>query len=535
MAATTETLRAQYQELWVELEALVAAYQTQKIVFYRPIGQQAEFHAAQSAAIRLVLGSNRSGKSVSGAVEAIAHALGYRPWLPEEHPDRIVRLSNSDPIPVPNVGRIIAQDYQQAIKQTIVPKIVEWAPAGWYEFKRDNRGIPVEINWKNGSVTYLLSNDQKDMAFEGTNGHYVWADEPIDHTKYTGLRRGLIDWSGHMWMTMTPISQPWIHDVIYTRANEPDKHGYAAVRLFKFSIWDNCVDNGGYLRRADIEEYFSDLDEAELEARLHGNFIHLAGRVFKTWQPEPPYWVPCFKIPEAWPRLVVIDPHPRKPIAVLWVAIDPDDRLIVYRELFDRRLKTVDDVSNKIKELEGWTWNEVQRKWLRGHNAESISSRIIDNSAQEQERTSGDTIRKRFAAAGIHCALAQKQNADAGYDAINEALKLRTEWALPGIVVFDNCKQVKYNFLTFVWDEWATSKMRENREEKQEVKKKNDDMIDCIRYIYQGKLNNYQLLRGFMKKAEAGDANDQYNGTGMISGLRGPMTRRERQEYGRRH
>jgi hypothetical protein len=163
------------QNLWLEIQAFTAAYQTQKIVFYKPIGKQADFHAAQTAAIRLVLGSNRSGKSVSGAVETIAHALGYRPWLAKDDPDYIVRLANNDPIPVPNIGRVIAQDYQQAIKQTVVPKIVEWAPAGWYTFKNDNRGIPVEIRWKNGSITYLLSNDQKDMSFEGTNGHYVWA------------------------------------------------------------------------------------------------------------------------------------------------------------------------------------------------------------------------------------------------------------------------------------------------------------------------------------------------------------------------
>lgn len=536
MSASVETQRTQLQDLWIELDTLVAAYQTQKIVFYKPIGHQGEFHAAQTASIRLVLGSNRSGKTVSGAVETIAHALGYRPWLAPDHSDRIVRLTNNEPIPVPNIGRIIAQDYQQAIKQTIVPKIIEWAPSGWYEFKRDNRGIPVEILWKNGSITYLLSNDQKDMSFEGTNGHYVWADEPIDHNKYTGLRRGLMDWSGHMWMTMTPISQPWIHDVVYTRANEPNKAGYVAVRLFKFSIWDNCIDNGGYIRREDIEEFLSDLDEAELEARLHGNFIHLAGRVFKQWQPEAPYWVSQYKIPESWPRIVGIDPHPRKPIAVLWMAIDPDNRIIVYRELFDRRLKTVDDVADKIKELEGWTWNQSQKKWLRGRNAETITTRIIDSSAQEQERTSGDTIRKRFATVGIHCSLAQKQNADAGYDAIKEALKLPTEWSTPGLIIMDNCRQVKHNFLTFVWDEWATGKMRETREEKQEVKKKDDDMIDNIRYVFQGKLNNYGLLRGLTRKQDTEDSTEDYNGTGMITGRQqGPMTRRERQQHGRRH
>ncbi|MHC5059235.1 MAG: terminase large subunit domain-containing protein, partial [Planctomycetota bacterium] len=378
-------LREGLLDLWRDLEALEGAYRGSKISFYQPIGQQPEFHSADRSSVRLVLGSNRSGKSVAGVVEAIANSLGYRPWLAEDHPDRIVRLTNGEPIPVPNVGRVIAQNFEQAVVQTIWPKFEEWAPKGQYKIKRDNRGIPKQIIWKNNSKVHFMSNDQDDMAFEGTNGHWVWADEPIDYSKYIGLKRGLIDFSGHMWMTMTPLSQPWIADVIANRANDPDGN----VKLFKFSIWDNCQENGGHLRREDIEEFLSDLREEELEARLHGNFLHLAGRVYKEWEPESPYWVPAFDIPDAWPRVCVIDPHPRKPIAVLWAAVNPDGQWFVYRNLFDNRLKTVSDVAARVKELEGWTCGE-DGAWHRGGGAEQVCLRIIDSSANEQERTSGD-------------------------------------------------------------------------------------------------------------------------------------------------
>lgn len=524
-----QTLVNNLQDLWRDLEALQAVYQTQKICMYKPIGQQSEFHKADTASIRLVLGSNRSGKSVAGVVEMIAHAMGHRPWLEKDDPNYIVRLANSESIPVPNIGRVIAQDYQQAINQTIVPKIVEWAPLGSYTFKRDNRGIPIQVNWSNKSITYLLSNDQKDMSFEGTNGHYVWADEPIDYSKYTGLRRGLVDFSGHIWLTMTPLSQPWIADVIYSRANEPDKTGYVPVRLFRFSIWDNCVENGGHIHRRDIEEFLSDLDEAELEARLHGNFIHLAGRVYKDWEPESPYWIDPFHIPDSWPRICVIDPHPRKPVAVLWAAIDPGNRVIVYRNLFDRRLKTIKEISNKIKELEGWEYREKDERWARSGSEEYIGARLIDTSSREQERTSGWTVHSKFADCGIHCALAKKRNAEAGYDAIRAALKMRNEWSEPGLVVFNTCRQVKQNFLHFVWDEWATSRQRETKEQKQEVRKNHDDMIDCIRYIYQSSLDNYMMLRRESRR-NSFDDDAEYNGRGMMSGVQGPMTRRQRQE-----
>lgn len=520
----TAQLQAALTDLWKELTALEQAHEHCKISFYQPIGQQPVFHGADYATVRLVLGSNRSGKSVAGVVEAIAHSLGYRPWLPKDHPDYWVRLANGDKIPVPNVGRVIAQNFEQAIVQTIYPKFEEWAPRGQYKVKRDNRGIPKKLIWKNGSVIHFMSNDQDDMAFEGTNGHWVWADEPIDYAKYVGLKRGLVDFSGHMWMTMTPLSQPWIADVIANRANDPDGN----VRLFKFSIWDNCQDNGGHLRREDIEEFLGDLREEELEARLHGNFLHLAGRIYKEWDPEPPFWVDPFDLPDTWPRVCVIDPHPRKPIAVMWAACNPDGQWFVYRDLYDNRLKTVRDVADAIKQAEGWSQDE-QGRWFRGEHAEPVVMRIIDSSANEQERTSGSTIWKLFNDQQIWCAIAKKRNAQAGYDAIHEALKIHNEWSEPGLVVFNTCQHVKHDFLNFCWDDWNTSKMRELKGDKQDVRKNHDDFIDCIRYVYQYGLS-YKSLRHELRKQDDWYT-EEHSGMGMISGQPPMMTRKERQRW----
>lgn len=531
MRVSNEEMVARLQELWREIAALELAYSTKKICFYEPIGQQPAFHAAESAAVRLVLGSNRSGKSVAGVVEAIAHSLGYRPWLPEDHPNRIVHLSNGEPIPVPNVGRIIAQNYQQAINQTIWPKIQEWAPAGWYKVRKDNRGIPIELKWRNGSVVHFMSDDQDDMAFEGTNGHWWWGDEPFGKNKYTGLKRGLVDYSGHAWMTMTPLTQPWIYDTLVARANEKD----GSVKMFKFSIWDNCTENGGYLRREDIEEFLSDLREEELEARLHGNFMHLAGRVYKEWSPEPPYWMDARKLwpktgrpPDRWPRVCIIDPHPRKPICVSWIAVSPDEQIYVYRDLFNPRLRTVRQVADEMKRLEGWKWDEEQGYWRRGEDADNVVFRIIDWSAQENEPTSGLSIRKKFHEEGIITQLAKKRNAEAGYDAIHEALLCKNEWSEPGLIVTTDCEKTKNDFLKFVWDEWSTDKQRQLQGDKQTVRKTNDDAIDNIRYFFQSGLNYRMLVSAIRRLEQRNDFDEDHNGRNLFTGAQGPMTRRER-------
>lgn len=522
--ALTKTL----QEIFAEVSVLSTAIQEQKVSFFRPIGRQGMASKAlnDGTNVVLVFGSNRSGKTVWNIQECWAHAMGERPWLPKDHPDRIVRLANGEPIPVPNIGRIVAQNYKQAMVQTIQPKIEEWFPKGHYKIKKDNQGNPIRVDISNKSVIHLMSNEQDDMAFEGTAGHWVSIDEPCDYSKYIGLKRGLIDHSGHMWITCTPISQPWIADKLMARADEIDEEtGKIAVKFFKFSIWHNCLEYGGFLRREDILEFLKDLDEAELEARLHGNPLHLAGRVYKEWSPEAPLWVPVTRIPTTYPRVCVIDPHPRKPVAVLWAAISPDDQMIVYRDLYDPALRTVSDVADKIKLLEGWTWLDHEKRWVRGEKAEPVVLRIIDSSAQEDERTSGETILTRFRKEQIWCALAKKRNAEAGYDAIRDALKIKYEWGEPGLVVHSVCHHVKHNFLNFVWDDWATSKQRDQKGPKQEVRKNNDDFIDCIRYIYQFGIT-YRSLRNEL------DRRDQERERITVNEhLQGPMTRKERNRW----
>lgn len=493
-------------EILAELHRYEEAYKEQKIVFFRPNpqGEQSAFFEAQEATVRLVLGSNRSGKTVVGVMEAIAHALGFRPWLPEGHPLRVVRLSDGNPIPVPNVGRIIAQNYEQAIRQTILEKLYEWLPNRLIKHvDKNTRGIPVCYILHNGSKIHLMSNDQDDMAFEGPNGHWFWADEPIDYRKYTGLKRGLVDYNGHCWMTMTPLSQPWINDVIVKRANEPG----SGARMFKFSIWDNCTENGGHLTRAAIEEFLSDLREDELEARLHAQFLHLAGLVYKEWQPTPPYWIDSYDIPSSWPRVQFVDPHGRKPLALMWAAVSPENQLIIYRAVFKRELRTVSQAADFIKHVEGWgQMPGGGYPNVPPVDAENVVLRIIDWSAEEEERTSGVSIRTKFAEHGLFYVKAHKQNAAYGYDAIHEALRVPDyEWAKPGLVVFNCCPEVKQNFMNFCFDDHMSSRQRDLHGEKETYRKNHDDFIDLIRYYYQHRLTYSILARESRKMYDARD------------------------------
>jgi hypothetical protein len=86
---------------------------------------------------------------------------------------------------------------------------------------------------------------------------------------------------------------------------------------------------------------------------------------------------------------------------------------------------------------------------------------------------------------GIYC---ERANSDPalGKSRIRQALKprysnlLKTE--IPQLRVSRECKQTIYEFQHYIWDDY-----RRNKEEyglKEQVKKKSDHFMDCLRYLY---------------------------------------------------
>src|SRR5574340_1705596 len=85
----------------VALVELEARRRAAPLYYYEPVPKARAFHADR-APVRLMVGSNRSGKTETGSAEAPANALGYRPWVLRQHgipcpdPDRkSTRLNSS--------------------------------------------------------------------------------------------------------------------------------------------------------------------------------------------------------------------------------------------------------------------------------------------------------------------------------------------------------------------------------------------------------------------------------------------------------
>ena len=430
----------------LQKEALLR--KSQKLLFYEPNPKLGPFHQSL-ATTRAIFGGNRSGKTTCGGIEFLFHVTGIYPeWYPKE-----ARYSG------PVKGRIIAKDFGKGVGEVIIPFLEEWLDMSLVKRKvRNPIGIAVKWELKNGSVFDILTHEQDVEQFEGWKGHIAWFDEPPPRDRYVATLRGLVDFRGRSWLTLTPLTQPWIYDDIYTAAD--------GKRIF---VVTTDIRDNPHLGEEAILEFEASLTEEEKEARLHGKFLHLTGLVYKEFDQgihicEPP------KVQEGWTRYMAVDPHDRTPTAVLWLAVTPQEDMFVYDELWLEGMD-IEQIAHMI---------HVQEGELRAR------IRMIDpHNDKDNQIMGGFNIRKELAKHGVFC---ERANSDPilGKSRIRQSLRTLysplTKTEAPQLRISRLCQHTIYEFQHYIWDDY-----RRNKEEyglKEQVKKKNDHFMDCLRYIY---------------------------------------------------
>lgn len=419
-----------------------------KILLYAPEPKQKMFHMSKCPC-RALFGGNRVGKTMAGGMEFLYHMTGMYPdWYPSGQ-----RLSGS------LKGRIVAKDFQKGVGEVIQPFLVEWLDDSLIKRKIKNpQGVVTKYELKNGSVFDIVTHEQTTEQFEGWRGHVAWFDEPPPRDKYVATLRGLVDFSGRHWLTLTPLTQPWIYDEIYTSQDKD--------RTFCVTI---DIRENPYLSESAIKEFEDSLTEEEKEARLHGRFLHLTGLIYKEFDPnvhviDPPV------IKSHWSRYMAVDAHERTPTAVVWLAVDEKDNHYIYDEL---RLKDMDIpmMAQAIQAQEGGL--KARIRLIDPHNDK-------DNIA-----AGGFNIRTEFMKHGV---FTERANSDPSFGKlkIRQALTLRYSTVLkmkvPQLFVSRYCTNTIYEFQHYIWQERKHNKEEFNPGEV--AKKKNDHFMDCLRYIY---------------------------------------------------
>ena len=440
---------------WLAEEVAELEYPiTHPLQTYDPHEKQQAFHCATQK-VRAIFGGNQSGKTFAGAREAAFHFTGdYPDWYPQA-----LRIKQ------PSRGRILVKDFPKGVGEVLQPALEKAIPPRYLKresgIKKNSQGYWIKLYGTNGSVIDIVTHDMDTQSLEGWQGNWVWCDEPPPRDKWIATMRGLIRLAGRAWLTCTPLEEPWMYDDIY-------------VNPEVFSV-NMDIDENKYLSKEEIKSFADMLNEDEKEARLHGKFMHLSGLTHKEFDPKIHIKDTLPEDAKTWPRWQIVDPHTRKPFAVIWGAVDPMGRKWIYDEWPKEKFHTMKNSQ--------FTPTDYKHLFADMEGEQTIYRRIMDGRFCKQPMgAGGDSLLEIFDDLGVHFEpsyITQTLGTtDPGYLKLKDALRVSMVTGEPDLFVLKHCTNVIYAFQHNTWENY--------RNQDQGVKEKQaeyaKDFLDTIRY-----------------------------------------------------
>ena len=346
-------------------------------------------------------GANRIGKTTIGAIIGISVLLGYLPW----NRKRLFFKHN-----FPRKIRLIGQDWEKHINRVVIPAWEEWWPKKRkIEKKKNNMGV--DAFWKDvetGSSMEIMSNNQDSDLHEGWNGDLIDYDEPPKRPIRVANARGLIDRQGREIFCMTLLKEAWVDQEVIKARNEdgtPDKTIY--------NISGDIHSNVGYgITIEGVTQFKKTLTEDEIQARIFGKPSYLSGLVLKKFQRKK-HLVQRFDIPLDWMIDIMIDVHPRKKQAILFMATSPRGDQYICDEIWN--FGDGDWIAEQI----------IRRIKFRNYaRVNRIGCDPLAKGDSNNENTTFDKIARALARHEYMLETATKDK-DSGIIQINEALETR--------------------------------------------------------------------------------------------------------------
>jgi len=492
---------------WVKDSAIEK--QENQLVYYEPVSDKAKsIHTSMCPTIA-AFGGKGSSKTDTMLAEMCICATGVIPdSLKDVFPRKKIKVGGN--------FRIIIESIKTTLYPIILPKLQYWhwdgvdepgGPRGhwgwipksqliqgdWKKSWKDKEGM---LYLANGSTIQFMSYDQSAEDFASGAFDAILHDEPPPHAIWRESIGRVGRRDGRLYLSMTPpdeigISVGWIFDEIYEQGTLDSPHkveGKYCVTLFAFE--NKFVNVESVLSRA------MELPFEQREVYLYGKFLHLSGLIHPSFTDANAMWCfPCrqkafenedhcctrcgssniaeyghvrndITYDPSWPVMFILDPHPRKPHMMVWIAITP------YDEFWQIAEAEVDgecwEVAAKVSEVEAQFSMNVQM-------------RIIDPNMGRSASTSGMrhvSWQEDFQEVGINCILGD-DNFEVGRSRINKKMAIDEATRRPNFSIDSRCKKSIYQFKRYVYDEHA--KYTE-KEPKQTARPKDDDYPTMWRY-----------------------------------------------------
>jgi phage terminase large subunit-like protein len=410
---------------------------------YIPHDKQTRFHSSQANG-RLYVGGNRSGKTVGGIVEDCHYATGRHPYRKVPEP--------------PTYGRIITVDFLKGAEEIIIPQLKQWLPPselinGSWEDSYSKKFHKLTL--ANGSEIEIMSHEQDLEAFAGTSRDWLHIDEECPKAIFTESKTRLVDVGGSWWMTMTPVDgMTWVYDDIFMPSMEG---GDSSIDVIIVDMADNP-----YVGEAERLAYLDGLDDEDKKIRGKGEFVALGGLILHQFNYQ--MHVVDYRLPPyEWEWWVSIDHGIANPTAAMYHAVNPAGNVYTFMEHYKSGM-TVRQHADRIKEI-----NEELKK--------DPEIYVGDPAMRQRNAVTGHSIQIEYGLHNINVAMANNA-VDAGLDKMNEYLR-QGRW-----IISERCPNLLKEIRKYRRKKYASPKLADQNNRREEPRKKDDHAIDSCRYLF---------------------------------------------------
>lgn len=432
-----------------------------------PHWKQLAFHAFPQRK-RIFLGGNQSGKTTAGLVDDIIQAVDW-----DIVPEHLHFIKRYDP---PCYIRILSTDLN-TLQLSLLSKLREFLPvdqllnARWD--KAYNQQLRI-LRFANGSMMQFMTYKQDVQDMGGATLHRVHYDEEPPEIVWEENRVRTMRLGGDHIITMTPLQ-----GLTWTYSNIVEEHLRPENEILTGSLWESDewgialvdMDDNPYLTEEDKFDLLKDYSPEVIKARKSGQHVHFAGLIYgefdKSIHVKPDHFGNVIqRDPDSGEKIinphmnvvVAIDPGIRNRCAVIWAALDYEDNMYVFDELYEQGA-TIGEIC-KLIHLTNAKWKANPLYY------------VIDPAGRNTNLQTGRSDQMEFSDHGI-VTIAGQHDVEPGINRVKE--RLRNE----RLFIFDNNINLIREFTKYRWKESP----RTGDDGKPVPVKTEDHAMDAFRYL----------------------------------------------------
>jgi hypothetical protein len=238
---------------------------------------------------------------------------------------------------------------------------------------------------------------------------------------------------GHSWVKKmfidpaTPNKSFWARDPETKEIlRYPKGHSKAGEPLFQRRFIPASLKDNPYLyNQGDYETMLLSLPEVQRKQLLYGSWDIAEGAAFTEFDRKT-HVIEPYEIPSGWRKFRACDYGYGSYSAVLWFAVTPDDTLVVYRELYVRKVLAV-ELARIILNLES-----QDGKMAYG---------VLDSSCWHKRGDTGPSLAEQMILEGCKFRPSDRSRGSrvSGKNEIHRLLRVDEDTDMAGIQIFNTC------------------------------------------------------------------------------------------------